>query len=57
MKLTVPKNFTGNIMDSDGKTYQAGKDGTVTIPDAKIPDNLWGYGFVVVEQTSTASSK
>ncbi len=56
MKLTVPKNFTGSISDMDGKIYQADVDGTVTIPDDKVTDNLWGYGFVVAPQAKQSPS-
>lgn len=47
MKLVIPKGFVGSITDADGKAYAPAKDGTVTIPDDKVTDNLWGYGFIV----------
>jgi len=49
MKLTIPKDFTGSISDVDGKVYKPDADGTVTIPDEKVTDNLWGYGFVATQ--------
>ena len=44
MKLNVPKEFIGEVRDMDGKLYSPVK-GCVEIPDDKVSDNLWSYGF------------
>ena len=49
MKFKVPDTFTGSIIDSDGEFYIKGVDGTVDIPDDKVHDGFYGYGFERVE--------
>lgn len=55
MKLTVPQGFASDIRDSDGKAYSP-VNGVVDIPEDKVTDNLWGYGFARVVETPTAKN-
>ena len=49
MKLRVPETYTGTITDADGEAHEA-ICGFVTIPDDKMHDGLYGFGFVRVEE-------
>ena len=44
MNLTVPKDFAGDILDSDGVKYLP-VNGVVDIPEDRVTANLWGFGF------------
>jgi len=54
MKLKVPATFKGEIRDADGKVYQP-RDGAVDIPDEKVTNNLWGFGFERISPQPTKS--
>jgi len=46
MKLIVPKEYTGSIIDASGQTYAAAPDGTVDVPDELVHYGFWGCGFI-----------
>jgi hypothetical protein len=52
----VPATFTGKITDSDGAEYQKDASGNVTIPDDKVHDGLYGWGFSRVVPTISSKS-
>lgn len=56
MLLKVPANFSAQIVDVDGKTYAPDSNGNVNIPDGKVSDNLWGYGFTITTQQPAAKA-
>ena len=49
MKLNVPQDYTGAIRDAEGVQY-APVDGVVEIPDEKVHDGFWGFGFTVYQE-------
>jgi hypothetical protein len=53
MKLNVPKEFIGEVRDADGKQYMP-VDGVVDVPDNKVTDSMWAYGFSRVEIVARA---
>lgn len=47
MKLRVPATYNGDIRDADGAQHIA-VNGIVEIPEGKVTENMWGYGFARV---------
>lgn len=56
MKLSVPKEFTGTIQDAEGAAYPV-VDGVVDIPDSKVTDSHFGYGFARIIDEPAKPSK
>ena len=56
MIFNVPKDFNGPILDGDRVSYPI-IAGQVTIPDEKVPSNIWGFGFTVVEPETKVEPK
>lgn len=52
MQLKAPAGFTGRITDVDMKEYQPDANGVVTIPDDKMHNGLFGWGFTQVQPTA-----
>ena len=48
MRLLVPDNFTGQVIDASGKIHNPQK-GIVAIPVKEVTENLWGLGFAAAE--------
>ena len=54
MKLKIPATFTGDIRDADGVLY-AQINGIVDIPDNKVNDSMWSYGFERINSGKVAA--
>lgn len=52
MKLNQPKSFEGTV-NIDGVQYKPDAKGVVDIPDDKVHDGLYGWGFTAVTTEST----
>lgn len=52
----VPAAFTGKITDADGTEYQKDASGNVTIPDGKVHDGVYGWGFSQIVPTFSSKS-
>lgn len=55
MKLIQPETFTG-VLEIKGVSFPP-FGGIVDIPDDLVTDNLWGFGFVRLEEKPALKSK
>jgi hypothetical protein len=55
MKLIVPKDFSGAILDAQGTICQP-VNGIVEIPDSLVHSALWGQGFIVLPEVEPSQA-
>jgi len=57
MKIQVPADFNGTIIDADGTNHIPDDHHQIDVPDGKLPLNLWGMGFFAAAEVQPEAAE